>query len=751
MAVTRLFALCRLLWPVLLFLLVSPHLHAAEEDEDLKNLVQVRLLADVESIAPGKEFTVGIEFTMKPHWHIYWRNPGDSGLPPEIKWQLPEGFKVGEFMWPIPKRIEMAGLTTYGYEDRVILLAKVTPPADLKPGQKQQLAAKLTWLVCKDICLSGNGDVALELPVAKGEAKPNPESAELFTVTWQNLPSTQSDWTVKAQYGFKDNINLWLKPKPGANPPTPREVYFYANQGGVIVPNAKQQWQKQDDGGYRLILKKDPATDNIDLLSGVLVSDTSWVEGQQRSGKWEINPKVSEPAGEGDAPESGTSTASGGTGSAGFMLPTSTGFEGLLLSMGLPGWLLLAFLGGLILNIMPCVLPVLSLKVFSLVKHSEQSQAKAVAHGVAYTAGVVVSFLLLAGILLALRAGGEHVGWAFQLQNPVFVAMLTALFFLFGLNLFGVFEIGASLVGADAAVSGRGDLAGSFGTGVLAAVVGAPCIGPFLGAVTGLAVQLDAWQALLLFAVMGLGLASPFLLLAFYPKARIIIPKPGAWMEAFKQLMGFLLMFAVIFLLWTISELSGADALVTVLVGLVILGMAGWIYGRWSAPHRAAGTRWTARVVALLLLAYGGWMAADAAQNGYERMLLADEAKAGGDLATDQSWQAWSPERVQQALDEGKPVFVDFTATWCLICQANKRGVLQTQPVEEAFQQADVVTMVADYTRRNDNITRELEKFGRSGVPLYLLYDPKKPNDPEILPQTLSQSGVIQAVEKIGE
>ncbi|MEM1058733.1 MAG: protein-disulfide reductase DsbD domain-containing protein [Verrucomicrobiota bacterium] len=705
---------------------------AAANEPTGSDLVQVRLLAENREIAPGEEFVVGLEFTMDPHWHIYWRNPGDSGLAPQIDWELPEGFQVGELMWPVPERIEMSGLVTYGYENRAILLAEVTPPASLSAGENVQLAAKIDWLVCKDICLPGSGEVALEMPVVAGKPTLDPAAKDLFTAARQSLPATQSDWNVSARPGPEGQAVLVFERKEGREPAAPEGVYFFAQQPGVINPNAPQPLTEGPEGVFQLSLTRDPVTDKIESLPGILVTSTSWVADAAGSKNWAINPKMEAADG---AETSG----------AGPVTPSSGGLEDQLLGLGLPGLIILSFLGGLILNAMPCVLPVLSLKVFSLVKHSDQSQSKAVAHGLAYTVGVVVSFLFLAGVMLALRAAGEQVGWAFQLQNPIFVTLLAVLFFLFGLNLFGVFEVGGSLVGADASVSGRGDLFGSFGTGVLAAVVGAPCIGPFLGAATGLALQASAWEALLLFGVIGLGLASPFLLLAFYPKARVIIPKPGAWMEAFKQLMGFLLMFAVLFLLLTISSLSGPDTLITVLLGLIVLGMAAWVYGRWSAPHRAIGTRWVARAIALGLAVYGGWVAVDAAQSGYDHQ-MADGAQAS---ARDGDWAAWSPERVEEALAAGKPVFVDFTATWCLICQVNKKGVLKTAPVEEAFAQADVVTLEADWTHNNPLITNELEKFGRSGVPLYLLYSPQRPTQPEILPQTLSQSGVIKSVESL--
>lgn len=729
---------------LLLGILLTPQ-GAFAQDETGEDLVKVRLLADVEAIAPGEEFTVGLEFSMSPHWHIYWRNPGDSGLAPQVNWQLPPGFEVGEIMWPVPKLIEDSGLVTYGYEDRVILLMKVTPPAELKAGEKVTLKANIDWLVCKDICLPGEGKVELPLSVS-ASSKPNEASQQQLRLAKEKLPTRQSDWHANFNQG-KGNPLIYLIPRSGKDPVYPSKVYFYADQPGEISPNAPQVLTKlNDEGTFILELKSDTAAKGFQELSGVLVADVPWAKDHADSddpNAWAVTIKVAESA-------SGAAAGSSSAATENTIMPQAEGVEAYLLSLGLGGWLLLAFIGGLILNIMPCVLPVLSLKVFSLVKHAKQSRRMALAHGLSYTGGVVLSFLILAGVLLALRAGGEQVGWAFQLQSPTFVTLLTALLFLFGLNLFGVFEIGASLVGADAKVSSRGDLIGSFFTGILAAVVGAPCIGPFLGAVTGLAVQLPTVTALLVFAVMGLGLASPFLLLAIFPQAQVFIPKPGAWMETFKQFMGFLLMAAVLFFLWVLSTLSGTGAMICVMIGLLIMSMGAWVYGRWNQLTYSRVIRVGAAFIAIALLLIGGGYAIDEAEAGYQDQMLVSELEKKKTTG-EKSWAAWSPAAVEKALEEGRPVFVDFTASWCLICQVNKRTVLRTPPVEAAFAAADVVTLDADWTHRNKEITLELEKYGRSGVPLYLLYSPVKGTKPMILPQSLTQAGVVEAVDKLSK
>jgi thiol:disulfide interchange protein DsbD len=384
---------------------------------------------------------------------------------------------------------------------------------------------------------------------------------------------------------------------------------------------------------------------------------------------------------------------------------------------------------------------VLSLKVFSLLNHSGQSRSHALAHGIAYTLGVVASFVLLAAVLFSLRALGESVGWGFQLQNPGFVVVLGLIFFLFGLNLMGVFEIGSGLVGADAKVAGRKDLFGSFGVGVLAAVVGAPCVGPFVGGVSGLALQANTFTGLLIFAMLGFGMAAPFLFLAIFPKLVAYLPKPGPWMETFKQSMGFLLMAALVFLVYLLGQLAGLDAITTMLVVLLVAAIAAWIYGRWGAPVKSAKTQGVARLVAVLLLLLSliwGLLAVDAAYD-------ASAGEATSEVA--EGWARWSPEAVERAIAADKPVFVDFTATWCLICQVNKKTALHTEATRELFEDYGVVSLVADWTRRDPAITDELEKFGRSGVPLYLLYSPE--GEVTVLPQNLTNGMIREAVEAL--
>ncbi len=410
------------------------------------------------------------------------------------------------------------------------------------------------------------------------------------------------------------------------------------------------------------------------------------------------------------------------------------------------GVLAAAFIGGLILNLMPCVLPVLSLKVFALIKHAGEHPGQAWKQGVAFAVGVVVSFWILAGLLLALRAAGNQLGWGFQMQSPGFVAALIVLFFLIGLNLFGVFEIGGSLVGVDAkAASHAGGSVSSFLNGALATVAATPCTAPFMGSALGFAAQQSAAVSMLIFTFLALGMAAPYLLLTIFPQSLRFVPKPGVWMESLKQFMGFLLMATVIFLLYVFGALKDSDALISMLGVLLVVSVAAWVYGRWTVPTRSPLVRGLAVAKTVFILACAvAWsfyiVRAEPAS---------DSSVARSATATHDDYQTWSPDAVQAALAKGQPVFVDFTAAWCLSCKVNERVALGTTSVKDAFAQKNVALFRADWTRQDPVISQTLQKFNRDGVPLYLLYSPKAPDAPQVLPEVLTPGIVLDALNKI--
>lgn len=679
----------------------------------------VELVSDSSGIAPGSTFHLAVVFDLEPEWHIYWNNPGASGLPPEFEWDLPEGFVAGEIEWPAPERISLGGLVSYGYKGVATLIVPVEAPADLKPGAEVPIGLEISYLICKEVCLPGDASLALTLKAAT-ETSPGAQ-LEVFERARAAQPASDSPFSLRPVTQKDETLTVEI-----SGPDLPESLYFYAEGEGYVDPNAEQPFAIVD-GVAQLTLPLDHAyfENNSPEMRGVLQSpDQSW------------NVLLPAYSATGEMVASNVSEMSE-------MAPSSPGLEQRLLDLGIVGWLALAFFGGIVLNVMPCVLPVLSLKVFSLLNHSGQSRSHALAHGLAYTAGVVASFLVLAGVLFSLRALGESIGWGFQLQNPGFVLVLGLVFFLFGLNLMGVFELGSGLVGADAKVAGRKDLVGSFGVGVLAAVVGAPCVGPFVGGVSGVALQANTFTGLLIFAMLGFGMAFPFLVLAIFPKMVAYLPKPGPWMETFKQSMGFLLMAALVFLVYLLGQLAGLAAVTTMLVVLLVAAIAAWIFGRWAAPVKSARARAIARLVTLALLLLSGIWGLRSVDAAYD----ANVGGVGSEVAKGEPWAPWSPEAVEQAIAEGKPVFVDFTATWCLICQVNKKTALHTDATRELFEAAGVVSLSADWTRRDPAITAELEKFGRSGVPLYLLYSPD--GDVSVLPQNLTNGIIREAVEKL--
>jgi thiol:disulfide interchange protein/DsbC/DsbD-like thiol-disulfide interchange protein len=675
--------------------------------------VTVELIAEQSAVVPGETIYVALDFELESHWHLYWKNPGASGFPVEVEWELPEGFVAGEIQWPAPERIELGGLMSYAYENEVTLIVPIHAPEDLELGTALSIKAEASWLACKEFCMPGDASLSLELTA--GAAAVTSAEVAAFEAARERMPEATTPWSVSVAV---EAMALVLTIEQGAGAEIPSDLYFYADQEGMIDPNAPQSFSFAGEGVARLeaSLAMEQLDAPSDTFSGVL---------QSASGNWSI--------------ELGTGTANVEPASPGGAVPVAAGFEGVLLNLGLPGWLLLAFLGGFILNVMPCVLPVLSLKVFSLLKHSGQSKAQALMHGGAYTAGVVASFLALAGVLLALRSVGERIGWGFQLQSPNFVVVLTVVFFLFALNLMGVFEVGTSLVGADTQVSKRNDALGSFGMGVLAAVVGAPCMGPLVASVSGIAVQTNAATGLLIFGVMGLGLASPFLFLSIFPKLVAYLPRPGMWMESVKQFMGFLLMAAVVFLALVAGRLGGVDAVIALLIALLVAGLAAWIYGRWAVPVKAKRTQRIAQVISLALLVFATVYAIKETKTAYENF------ESGSSVAANGQWSPWSAERVAAELAEGRPVFIDFTASWCLICQVNKKVATHTEATEALFEEYGVVALEADWTRYDSAITDELERFGRSGVPLYVLYAPD--GEVTVLPQSLTNGIVREAVE----
>ncbi|MBC2605846.1 protein-disulfide reductase DsbD family protein [Pelagicoccus albus] len=669
---------------------------------------EAELVADVAAIAPGQEFQVALRLEMSPHWHVYWINPGDTGLVPEIEWNLPEGFEMGPLEFPTPHRIPTPPLVSYGYEDEIFLLAKVKAPASLETGSTVRFEGAASWLICKEACIPGSADLALELPVTEtGETFAPAEYASKMAETRDALPR-EAEGGVLAYEDLGDTLIVTLK-WSGLQGMTLEDPYFYIEQEAVSDSAKEQSFDLNGDVLRIGIPKTDYFEEPENGYSGLLYSANGF-------------------------------EAAGGVDAVRFHVPGDLASMGATPSVageaafdiGFTQALLYAFLGGMILNLMPCVFPVLSIKVLGFVQQSGEDKGKVLKHGIMFTIGVLASFWLLAGTLIALRSAGESLGWGFQLQQPEFVAVMLVVMFLFGLSMSGVFEMGTSAISLQGKVKGDG-YSGSFFSGVIATAVATPCTGPFMGQALGYALTLSAFQSLTVFTFLALGMATPYLVLSANPSLINKLPRPGAWMETFKQVMAFPMYATCIWLVWLLGAHLGNDGLVYVLGGLLVVAIGAWIYGRWSTPVKSKSTRRFASGLALLSVLGGIWL------------MMPGEA---GEEKEEIPWQTYSPALVDELSTSGKPVFIDFTADWCLTCKANEIRLFSSDEVLDRIDDGEVQLVRGDWTKKDSVITEALAKYGRSSVPLYLLYDGDG-SEPRVLPQVLSPSTFLAALDEI--
>ncbi len=727
--------------------------------------VTAELISETTYVQAGKPFLVALHLHMDPGWHTYWINPGDAGLATTIKWTLPEGWTAGPIQWPTPEIHKMGPLTTYGYGGDVYLLTAITPPTKdvLRWPEWISITAHADWLVCQEECIPGKADFTLKLSGKPGADALDAEA--FFAAAEARLPVANTIWNVTARYDIKPGISspgqqaIWIQFKNlvGVPPLSIGHVYFFPEQGNVLSPiendNGKPN-PSQPLSGFILPLTLQQNGEKPTQVSGVLVSDQALIENSRaifipafRTDAKDFplsSAAITSPATD-SAARSAAATTEAAPPLGDRRLPTDDGHRPPL--QGQPFLIAVlgaAFVGGLILNLMPCVLPVLSLKVFSLIKHAGENPRGAWKQGAAFTFGVVISFWVLAGLLIALRAAGNHLGWGFQMQSPGFVLALIFLFFLLGLNLFGVFELGTSLVGLDAKAAGQAGsgLPSSFLNGVLATIAATPCTAPFMGSSVGFAAEQPPFVALLVFTVLALGMATPYLLLTIFPGAMRFVPKPGAWMEAFKQFMGFLLLGTVIFLVYVFGALVGEDQIPSLLAALLLAGIAAWIYGKWASPINTMVVRVVAVILAILFLAY--------ALNWGATLTRAKPPATSATAESGQSdWRPWTADAVDQALAQQRPVFVDFTAAWCLSCKVNEQLALETKDVRNAFAAKNVALFRADWTHSDPKISEVLAQYHRDGVPLYLLYAPGRVNAPQVLPEVLTPGIVLSALKNL--
>jgi len=682
-----------------------------------RELVKATLLADTSAIVPGKPFNAGLLLRMAPGWHTYWKFSGDAGLPTEIKWTLPPGWKVGEIQWPIPLKTNDPGdIQTYGYQDELLLMQEITPPAkiDISPVK---LSAEANWLVCEKICIPGSANVEIELPIAPsagtasapGSTTAEPKNTDLFAryrrLLPQNFPDAKMATTSWSRTG--SDLHLKIVNETLANYQT---IDFYPlPQGNTVVGHPGIESRKPNEITFRIPVESPDK--NLSAMPGLIVFSKS-PNGNDRTA-WQVG------------------------------LPAIATAQAAQPPRGIAAFLFFGFIGGFILNLMPCVLPVISLKIFGFIQQAGQSRQKIFQSGLAFTAGIFAWFIALALLLIALKAGGRDVTWGgFQFTNAYFVLGLSVVVLVFALNLFGVFEISLpqNMTRGLLASSERKDNIGSFFQGVFATVLATPCTAPFLGTALGFAFTQSAPVIFSMFVAIAAGMSAPYFLLSAQPAWLRFLPQPGPWMLHVKQFMGFLLLATLLFLLYVLGAQRGLDGAIWASCFLLIVAIVCWMKGAFIVPATSAARRALVLLLMLLLSLFSGVY------------FIGDKFRASEiDIAASNApgdWQPFTPERLQTERDQGHAVFVDFTAAWCLTCKFNEKAVLENSEVRDAFQRHAVVKMKADWTNGDPVITKLLQQFGRPGVPLYVLY-PGKSEEPIVFPELLTKSILLNKLEAI--
>jgi len=689
---------------------------------------EAQLLLSADTVRPGDTVLAGVQLKMETGWHTYWKNPGDSGQATEIKWQLPPGVTAGEIQWPLPKKLPPAEVTTYGYEDEVVLLVPLKIETNA-PAGALNLAAKVSWLECKESCIPASANVEAKINIGS-ETKTSADAATIES--WRSkVPQTNAFYQFQAS---------WDSPPAGDIRP-------------VIISN--------DSGGADKNFKYDSAdffpaaSDNFEvqaateILSPWSASITLRKQVKKFSGDWpkEISGVIVVQLGkmrigyEANAPivESRTDVAP----VSNFTVKnTETGATPVL-----PLMLLYAFIGGLILNIMPCVLPVIALKILGFVSEAKSEPRRVRKLGLIYALGVLLSFLALAAIVIGVKAAGHHAGWGMQFGSPVFIVCLTTLVTLVALNLFGIFEVtlGGRALDTAGELASKHGAAGAFFNGVLATVLATPCTAPFLGAALGFAFLQSAPFIVLVFLTVGIGLASPYILLSWNPAWLKFLPKPGAWMEKFKIAMGFPMLATVVWLFNVAASTYGKNVL-WLGIFLVLVAFATWIFGEFF--QRGRQRKGVALAVVLILLIGGYAFALEKELNWRAPFVETSSTGSLKESSNGIDWQRWSPEAVAKARSEGKPVLVDFTADWCLTCQVNKKTSIEISSVRKKLKDLNAVALLGDYTHFPDAITTELNRFNRAGVPLVLVYPKDASAPPMVLPEVLTPGIVLNALDR---
>jgi thiol:disulfide interchange protein/DsbC/DsbD-like thiol-disulfide interchange protein len=667
--------------------------------------VAASLIAETGSIVPGRPFQVALRQLIQRGWHTYWSNPGDSGLPTTIEWTLPQGFKAGPIVWPTPKRIAYGPVVDYGYENEVLLPVTIEVPAELAPGADVVLSAHSSWLVCADTCIPEDAELTISVPVSL-QAEPDHDWSEPLASNRAHLPLPNPFPTTVTLTASAITLHVGT-----GNAERIRDAVFFPADRDVIDDDAPQATTAGPEG-LTLTLPRDGTKPPPTLLKGLLVFRDSAAQGEAESEAIMIS------------------------------TPVTTGLSSAVGGLGFAWAVVLAFAGGVLLNLMPCVLPVLSIKVFGLVEHARSAPREVRLEGAAYGAGVLVSFAVIGAALIGFRAAGAEIGWGFQLQSPVFVAAMMYVLFAVGLNLSGVFSFGERMAGVVGEFGSRERYSGSFLTGALATMIATPCTAPFMAAAVGYAITQPWYRSLAIFEAVGLGLAFPYLTIAFSPGLRRFLPKPGIWMLRLKQFLAFPVYGTAVWLSFVLAQEAGELAATAALAGLVLIAFAAWLYEAVRLSERR-GRRWGVGLCALFCI---GALTLLYLTDTERRSRTAETPEAVG-----LGWGPFSIARIDELQAQGKPVFVDFTADWCITCKLNERVALADHAVLKAFADNGVAALRADWTRQDVGITRMLEENGRAGVPLYLFYPRPGPDgrrrQATILPQILTAETILHEIQ----
>ncbi|MEE4377139.1 MAG: protein-disulfide reductase DsbD domain-containing protein [Candidatus Competibacteraceae bacterium] len=722
---------------LLCFIAVSPVSHANPVTTDN---TQIQLISEVQAVQPGQPFWVALRMKIREGWHTYWRNPGDTGMLSTISWSLPSGFTADEIQWPYPERVVYGGLINYGYHDLVHLLVRITPPDDLPLNRPITLKAHAKWLVCADICIPEEAQLALDLPVSETTPPFNEQWVNVFAKTRQSLPKT-NPWTTYFTTTADDFVLHLLTPDWSAAEITNLEFFPY-NEG--VFEYAAPQTPTINDRSITLTIARGAfRTAPLERVQGVLVMHFAEDSNTTEAFRIDalpltalVSPALGAPVQETALPA--TEPVQSATTPLNHSDIYSPALEPKLNS--LTNELFLAFLGGLILNFMPCVFPVLSIKALSLIDKTKKAPWEVRRHGMVFAVGVLICFAGIAGLLIALRAGGAQIGWGFQLQSPVFVTLLAYLMFAVGLSLSGVFTVGGSLMGLGSGLAARGGYSGSFFTGVLATLVATPCSAPFMGAALGFALTQPWPVSLAIFEALGFGLAFPYLVMSFFPAVFKYLPKPGTWMVRFREFLAFAMYGTTVWLVWVLTLQTGPKGIAAALTGLVAIAFAAWLFSstRESGRHgRMLGNVATVFtvVVALSLVGLPVFNTSNAKQADPTQHNKAGQGPV---------WEPFSRQRLAELRAAGRPVFINFTAAWCITCLVNERVALSSARLAAVFAEKGIVYLKADWTNHDPEITQVLSEFGRSGVPLYVYYPEGVQSETILLPQLLTEAGVLK-------